>query len=60
MTAKQVLRQVNFVLIFADFWDDYRFQKVRESARMRLAKFVSLPLVILHMSKSSVYRCSPK
>ena len=32
MSAKQVLRQVNFVPTFADFWDDYMFQEVRENA----------------------------
>ena len=31
MIAKRVLRQENFVPIFAGFGDEYRFQKVREN-----------------------------
>ena len=41
MNAKQVLRQTNFVMIFADFWDDYRFQKVCEN----VAGYASSPQV---------------
>ena len=60
MTSKQVLRQITFDPIFADFLDDYRFQKVRESAKMQLAIwYTSLPQVIPRMSESSVYHCSP-
>ena len=49
--GKQVLRQANFVPIFADFF---------LMIKMRLAIWhASSPQVIPRMSESSVYRCSP-
>ena len=59
MVAKQVLRQVNFVPIFADFWDNYRFQNL--SLRIRW-QYDMLVRQFLHQSQlprtseSSVYR----
>ena len=61
MAAKQVLRQVNFVPIFADYWDDYRLEKVSESAKLQLTiRYASSPEVMPKMSEKSVYRCSPR
>ena len=54
MTTKQVLRQVNFVPIFADFWRITGSRNVAGDMR-----YANSPQIIQRMSKSWVYRCSP-